>query len=355
MPASKTISLVAHKLRTFAVLAVTLIGVTFSAPAQAKTVREALKLNGQRISVPAYAWSDDSVAPRAVLIALHGSVQHAGSFTALAQKLAPQGVIFYSVDLRGHGVWLSQPGKRLKVDYAASSEDVVVLTEQLRQKHNGLPVFLVGESVGAAVALTALSQKPKLFDGLILASPGARPVVGHNWKATLRSIGQGIKTLGGRIDLSHHLKAISDDPRSTDEMLNDPKIRKHASLGDLLHTLNFIKSADTLASKINKNVPVLVIQGNADNIIQSASAEALFAKLATKDKSIMTFPNVGHLLVTTEFMKPEVLTSVEGWLFARTDPAAPIAVTATQMKVNPRDSLLNMPSSAVAEHDPARD
>jgi alpha-beta hydrolase superfamily lysophospholipase len=328
----------------------------FSVPAQAKVVKDVLKLNGKDLSVPALQWTDHDTAPRAVLIGIHGSVQHAGNFAALAKSLAPKGIVVYSVDLRGHGDWLvsSADGRRPKVDYAGSSEDLVQLTAQLRQRNPGLPVFCIGESVGAAVALNALAQSPKLFDGLILASPGSKPVMGHSWKATCKSIGQGIKTLGGTIDLSHHLKAISDDPRSADEMINDPSIRKEASLGDLLHTLNFIKTGDELAPKIDKNVPVLVIQGGDDNIIRAASTEALFARLASKDKSIITFPKVGHLLVTTAFLKPTVVETVEGWLFARTKPEAPLAVTAKEPKHKSLDGGLNMPSSA-AEHGPLHD
>lgn len=326
-------------------------------PAQAEVVKDVLKLDGKQTSVPAFRWTDTNTAPRAVLIGLHGSVQHAGNFAALAKSLAPKGIIVYSVDMRGHGTLLTaaQGGRRPKVDYAASSEDVIQLTAQLRERYPDVPIFCIGESVGASVAIKAVSQSPKVFDGIILASPGSRPVVGHGgFKNTLRSVAQGIKTLGGTIDLSRHLTSISDDPRSADEMIQDPSIRKEASLGDLLHTLNFIKGTEALASKLNKNVPVLVIQGADDNIIQAASSEALFEKLSTKDKSIKTFPNVGHLLVTTEYLKPAVLETVEGWLISHTKPVAPLAVTAKEPRQKTSDSLLNTPSSAV-EHGPLHD
>lgn len=358
LPVSRPTTLTAKTVRIAALIAVTAGILTFNLPAaRAEVSKEAVRLNGETDSVPAYSWRDDTVAPRAVLIALHGSVQHAGNFATLAEKLAPQGVIVYAIDLRGHGDWVVAGRGRPRVDYAGSARDLVQLTAQVRDKHPGLPVFVIGESVGAAVAINALSESPRLFDGMILASPGSKPTfVGHNIGATLRTALGAVKSLGQCVDLTAHLKNISDDPRSADEMVFDPRIRKHASLGDLLRTINFIRTSDDLARKLNKDVPVLVIQGGSDDIIQASSSEALYSKLATKDKSILKFPKVGHLLVTTAFLKPEVVSGVEGWLFARTRVTEPLAVTATQPMPtkNSVDSLVNTPSLE-EERGPLRD
>ena len=343
----KTVRVVA----LIAVTATTLLSPSFFglSAAQAEVSKEAVRLNGESNSVPAYHWVDDTVAPRVVLVALHGSVQHAGNFATLAEKLAPQGVIVYSIDLRGHGDWAVAGQGRPRVDYAGSARDLVHLTAQLRGKHPGLPVFIIGESVGAAVAINALAENPHMCDGMILASPGSKPVVaGHNLGATFRTALGAVKSFGTNVDLTAHLKSISDDPRSADEMIADPRIRKQASLGDLLRTVNFIRTSDDVARKLNKDVPVLVIQGEDDDIIQASSSEALYAKLSAKDKSILKFPKVGHILVTTAFLKQEVLNGVQSWLFARTRVSGePLAVTATQPKAprNAVDSLLNTPSS----------
>lgn len=361
MPVSKSTSFTAKTVRLVALIAVTAGTLIFNLPAaQAEVSKEAVRLNGESNSVPAYHWVDETVAPRAVLIALHGSVQHAGNFATLAEKLAPQGIVVYSIDLRGHGDWAVAGQGRPRVDYAGSARDLVQLTAQLREKHPGLPIFVIGESVGAAVAINALAESPHLFDGMILASPGTKPMVvgGHNFGTTLRTALGAVKSFGNKVDLTAHLKNISDDPRSADEMISDPRIRKQASLGDLLRTVNFIRTSDDLARKLNKDVPVLVIQGESDDIIQASSSEALYTKLATKDKSILKFPKVGHLLVTTAFLKPEVLSGVESWLFSRARAVgeAPIAVTAKTLKPlkNSVDSLLNTPSSE-EERGPLRD
>ena len=266
LPVMRKIVFAARQLRSL--MMVVLMSILFASSAQAKVTKEVLKLDGRSITIPTYAWSDSSIAPKAVLIGLHGGIQHGNHYAALAERLAPQGFLFYSIDFYGHGDWLAKSKKRPKVDYNATAVDLVKLATVLRSQHPGLPVFCIGESLGAAMALKAISSKPKLFDGLILVSAGMRPAAGHHIGATLKSVQSGIMTLGMTVDISDHLKTISDDPRTNDEMINDPLSRTKASLKDLLHTVNFLRQGHSLASKINPDVPVLVLQGGKDQIIQ---------------------------------------------------------------------------------------
>jgi acylglycerol lipase len=299
------------------------------APAEAEVTKEVLKLEGKNRPIAVNSWSDGQAAPRAVLISIHGGVQHGGNYTGIAERLAPQGILVYSLDLRGHGEEFLTSDHRPKLDYKGSTEDVVAIAEALRLRHPRLPIFCVGESLGASIALKALDRKPKLFDGLILASVGMSPVISHHIGATWQNIGRGFKTLGGTIDLTGHVKVISDDPRSCDEMIADPLCRKRISVGDMLHALNFMHGAHRLMPVIDPDVPVLVLQGLDDHIIHASSTKTLFAKLPTRDKSMITFPGCGHLVVTTRFLKPAVVEGVQNWLFAHSQEP-PLAVTATQ-------------------------
>jgi acylglycerol lipase len=272
-----------------------------------------VELQSQEIStdsgpVSVYSWTESQIAPQAVVIGLHGSVQHGKNFTAIANQLAQKGIIFYGMDSRGHGKWLGLG----KVDYRKSAEDLVQFAEILKKRHN-LPIFCMGESVGATMAIQAAATKPKLFDGLILASAGTRPRFG-DWKLTLQTIKRGIKTLGSKIDLSGHIAKIGDDPRSSEEMLSDPQIRKNASVGDLIHTALYIKESNEFAETVDTRIPILMLQGSEDHVINPDSAKSLFAKLRTSDKRYAEFKGYGHLLVTTAYLKPDVVDTVWGWL-----------------------------------------
>lgn len=258
--------------------------------------------------VHAYSWSESQIKPRAVVIGLHGSVQHGKNFKAIANQLAQKGIIFYGMDSRGHGKWLGLG----KVDYRKSAGDLVEFAEVLKERHN-LPIFCMGESVGASMAIQAASIDPTLFSGLILASAGTRPRFG-DWRLTLQTVKRGIRTLGSKIDLSGHIAKIGHDPRSSQEMLDDPQIRKNASLGDLIHTALYIKESNDFAETVDARIPVLMLQGSEDHVINPDSARSLFAKLRTHDKHYAEFQGYGHLLVTTMYLKPDVVDTVWSWL-----------------------------------------
>lgn len=295
-------------------------------PALAEVTSQTLSFSGKDTSVPTYMWTDSSVAAKAVLIALHGGVQHGRVYDPLAHKLAPEGYIVYAIDFRGHGEWLVTSQKRPKVDYDGTAQDLVKVIEQVRAKHPQLPVYCIGESLGAAMAMKALSIKPKLFDGVILASAGIGPATKHHVAATFKSIGQGIATLGSTIDVTPHITGISDDKRSSEEMIGDPLGRRKSSIWSLLHTVAFLHSAHRVAAKI-ADIPILVLQGEDDHIIDPDSTQKLYWSLSAKEKTMKTFPSVGHLLVTTQFLKDEVVKTVEDWLHAQVEHR--LAITAT--------------------------
>lgn len=282
-------------------------------------------MTGSGVDVPTYKWADTAVAPRAVLVALHGGVQHGKNFNAFAQQLAPQGIVTYAIDFRGHGQWLVASQKRPPVDYPGTVADLIQLTSQIRSNHPQLPIFCVGESLGAAVGMAAMSQDPKLFDGLILVSCGIQPNSGQHMGAIFNSIGQGLKSFGSTIDVSPHITGISEDPRGTQEMLNDPLGRRKSSVWSLLATVQFLHSAHRLAPKLDQQIPILVLQGGQDQIMKPSSTQSVYDKLTVKDKSFKSFPNLGHLLVTSEYVKPEVVTVVGDWMAAHTKVSNTVA------------------------------
>lgn len=275
---------------------------------------ENIKLQGRTVQVPTYKWSDAAVPAKAVLLAIHGGVQHGGVYKALAEKLAPLGIVVYSIDLYGHGQWLFDSPTPVHLNYRASTDDLLSLTKELRDKYPGLPLFCIGESLGASMALHGMNVQPNLFDGAILASPGTSLHLNPDVGPVFHSIVQGAKSLGKSIDLSPYLTHISDDPRSNKETLTDPRNRRTSSVGELIHSAKFVRENPKLASSLNPAVPILVLQGDKDEICSVKSVDSLYSRFASSDKSLKTFKGVGHLLVTTEYLKPEVVSTVESWL-----------------------------------------
>src|SRR5262249_26665423 len=117
----------------------------------------------------------------AVVLALHGFNDYSNAFAGPASALAQRGIATYAYDQRGfgaaplHGRWVGR--WQLAADLAEASR-------LLRARYPGVPLYLLGESMGGAVVTVAMSgetgtKRPEA-DGIILVAPAvwARQTMG---------------------------------------------------------------------------------------------------------------------------------------------------------------------------------
>ncbi|WP_170984759.1 alpha/beta fold hydrolase [Roseomonas sp. AR75] len=113
--------------------------------------------------------------PRATLLALHGMGSHAGFFLSeSAPDLRAGGLEVVAFDQRGHG---RAPNRGVWAGEEALVGDAVSAIRLLRARRPDRPFFVLGESMGANVALLAAdrlraSGEATLVDGWILLVPG---------------------------------------------------------------------------------------------------------------------------------------------------------------------------------------
>ncbi len=146
----------------------------FSLPAQAAKSKSKAKLKKVQpwystIKVPHRSWvSTDH--PKEILLCVHGLGFSSESYTQFGRTMARKGMAVYAVDVRGFGEWLNNRNTAT-VDFEACLTDVESALKKLRAAFPGVPVFLVGESMGGAIAMRAASRYPQLIDGLISSVP----------------------------------------------------------------------------------------------------------------------------------------------------------------------------------------
>ena len=98
----------------------------------------------------------------------HGVNSHGGQYAWTAEQLAARGFAVYAVDLRGRG---KSEGERFYVeDVADYVADIGGLIAIAKERHPGLPVYLLGHSAGGVVScIYALDHQDELA-GLICES-----------------------------------------------------------------------------------------------------------------------------------------------------------------------------------------
>ncbi|RZJ95677.1 MAG: alpha/beta fold hydrolase, partial [Brevundimonas sp.] len=108
--------------------------------------------------------------PTAVVVALHGMNDHDASFRLAGPWWAEHGVETYAYDQRGFG---QAPGRGVWAGQDRMVEDVRQAVALVRGARPGVPVVVIGESMGGSVAVAAFaSDRPPAADRVILLAPG---------------------------------------------------------------------------------------------------------------------------------------------------------------------------------------
>jgi alpha-beta hydrolase superfamily lysophospholipase len=296
--------------------------------------------------VPLSVWSDQQVKPRAVAVCVHGLVMHGRVYDHMARALASQGFVVYAQDLRGYGRWqeksikaiagderladinqreqsitLNEPTviaddgtKVAEISYGQSFEDLKQVIEAAHHEHPSLPLFLIGESLGAGLSIHAAQVMPEYVNGLVLSSPALKrrlyiaPYVVKDYATLVTNPLQ-------QFDLAPYIKKLSsEDPRIVQEELSDPYVRKHISAKEMLNTFSTIRSNLVYARGVSADIPVLVIQGDQDRILKQNAVVVLLDRLKCKDQTVRWLPGKGHVLIETALIEPSTLSTITHWL-----------------------------------------
>src|SRR5438067_389533 len=123
------------------------------------------------VSLPLRKWLPQG-AVKAVILALHGFNDYSNAFAIPGALWAEHGIATYAYDQRGFG------GTPMRGAWAGSARlagDAVTAIRLLRGTYPGRPIYLLGESMGGAVAILAATGTdgvpPAEGDGLILSAP----------------------------------------------------------------------------------------------------------------------------------------------------------------------------------------
>jgi alpha-beta hydrolase superfamily lysophospholipase len=119
--------------------------------------------------IAAYRW-DPAGEPRAAVQLTHGMGEHARRYEHVATALTHAGYVVYAQDQRGHGA--SADPERLgdlgQGGWTALVDDIGLLAARIRAEHPGLPLILLGHSMGSFAVQQYLLDHSDDVDGAVL-------------------------------------------------------------------------------------------------------------------------------------------------------------------------------------------
>jgi alpha-beta hydrolase superfamily lysophospholipase len=269
--------------------------------------------------LPLRAWRPEG-APRGVVLALHGFNDTAENFLHEGGPLlARGGLLVYAYDQRGFG---RAPGRGIWPGTESLLADLDAATRLIAARHRDVPLFRLGESMGAALLLLAGTRDaaPPVAGDILLA-PGLWPsaelpgfaratlwLAAHTMPAV--SFRQGF----GGIQASDNLDALrrfASDPWT----IKDTRVDAAFGVVGLLH-----EAADAVPRCCTR--PTLILYGARDRVIAGRPLRAALAELPPEGRWRFGLHEQGWHLLLRDGVREAVAHDILAWTAA---PASPLS------------------------------
>jgi alpha-beta hydrolase superfamily lysophospholipase len=267
-----------------------------------------------------HMWLPDGKT-KAIFIAIHGGMAHAGDWVTPALFFKKKGIATYALDLRWHGTF-DKYNENTKIffhidSYDQYTEDIHKYIAHVKENNPGVPVFILGHSNGALISLYYGLTKGQNEDikGYVLSSP---------WLVNKVKIPAAIKILSKVLAVVNPKFSVAPDPL-TDVLTHDKEItaRHHedeakgirgqeasAKLG-----VESQKTQNYVIDNIQKwnNTPLFVVIAGKDELADYQSTLDIMGKIPEDTCTMVVYEDNFHENFN-EVNRNEIFEKIWKWL-----------------------------------------
>ncbi len=310
--------------RFLAPLAVVLLVLTACAPrivgaddpAGAARFADDHVVTADRYRLPLRSWLPVAAGPTAVIVAVHGFNDYSNAFSGLAEPLNTAGIGLYAYDQRGFGattdagLWPGTP---------ALTADLRAVLTVLGGRHPGVPLYVLGESMGGAVVLAATAAAPLPVDGAILVGPAVRgrAVIPLYQEAALWLMAHTVPWLqltGRGLDITP-----SDNIAMLRALGADPLVIKQTRVDAIWGIVELMDVALTSAPQMT--TPSLIQYGALDEIIPPPATRVFLDRLPADGRHTVAIYQAGYHMLLRDLDARVPVADVIAWVGS---PSAPL-------------------------------
>jgi alpha-beta hydrolase superfamily lysophospholipase len=232
--------------------------------------------------------------PKAVIAALHGFADYSAAFAKPAAYWAAHGVATFAYDQRGFG---GAPHLFHWSGAATMVKDAKEFASVLRRRYPDVPIYLLGESMGGAVAIAATTGRdPADVNGAILVSPA---VWEHNFMGSVER---------AALSVAQHMipglwleapRGLNIHPSDNIEMLRamgrDSLVQFGARADTTAGLMDLMDSAG--GSVTDMKMPTLVLFGAHEEVLPEEAVDSFLKHLPATNVRVVYYPEGYHMLL----------------------------------------------------------
>jgi acylglycerol lipase len=253
------------------------------------------------------SWTPET--PVGVVVLVPGVSEHSSRYAHVARRLNDAGYAVYGVDHRGHGRSSGPKGNLGRI--TGTVADLHTVRGLAERELPGLPVFVLGHSLGGLIALDYVTTTgADGLSGLALSGTAIDPSIGTRLERRLAPLlsavvpGLGIVTLDAA--------SISKDPEVVSAYRADPlvytgKVRARTGAETLLAIARVSRALSNLT------LPVLVMHGSDDRLASPRGAQLLIDSMGSPDKTLRLYDGFYHEIFN-EPEREQVFADLVEWL-----------------------------------------
>jgi len=254
------------------------------------------------------SWLPES-EPRGVLLIVHGLAEHSDRYENVVNHFVPLGYAVYGIDHLGHG---KSDGTRVYVErFDDYTNTLKIYFDKVRGSQPGKPIFLVGHSMGGLISAVYLLDHQAELAGAVLSGPAVK--IPKYVTPVILFMGKMLSALVPKYGLLPlDANGVSRDPSVVQAYVSDSLVHRGKATARL--AAEMLKAMQTITAQAARiTLPILIVQGSADRLVNPAGAQMLYDAVSSVDKEIKIYDGLYHEV----FNEPEhdkVLRDVEIWL-----------------------------------------
>lgn len=263
--------------------------------------------------LPYRVWLPDG-KPWAVILALHGMNDSRDAWEYPAPELAAEGVAVFAPDQRGFG---ATEGRGYWPGTQALQDDARDMALLLRQRYPDTKLFLIGESMGAAVLMClATSPDPPPVAGYVLISPAVwgRAEMNVFLRAALWLFANLIPGFTATGQIAH---VVASDNRDAIKRLSTDPLTIHGTRMDTVRGLVNLMDA-ALAAAPDFHARSLFMYGGRDEVIPKKATVATWKPLPP-GPVLAFYPDDYHLMLR-DHERQAPIDDILAWMRRPDDP-----------------------------------